>query len=430
MLTIDRLSSGVVLVVPLAIGALITGVFFVAEDGGSLLPISLFQMALGFSFAIFMATKLIKGDFSIEVYGLETLYILFIGLIFLSITYTPDKEEALFYVFRFITLIAMTYLIYDSIQSFEQLKKICYAVIIISIIISAYNLVQVYFNPEIAAFNYVNQGKKLMRSSGDALDPNIFASNFFLPIMILMGFFSVEKSFLRRLILFGVIGLLIGSVLLSYSRSSWVAIAIGTFVIIYYTKNYRILMYMFVAFLMAFSVSEGVRQLTLSFLERFLNIFAGSSEDSSKYRILLGITAIYIILDSYLMGIGFQGFSTVFKTYHPPETTLGIYEPHNQFYAVFAELGIIGFILFMSILFVIGRTSISSIKAVEKLSPERIISIAFFATFIAYLVFYNFLGGMYYNSILFVVIGLIFATNKVLQRNNKHGAVTKQLAGS
>lgn len=418
MLTIDRLSNGVILVVPLAVGALITGVFLVGEDGNSILPLSLFQIGLGFSFLTFFAAKLIKGDFTIEIYGLETLYVLFIGLIFLSITYTPDREEALFYVFRFMTLIAMTYLIYDSIQSFEQIKKVCLAVVGISVVIAVYNLIQVYFNPEIAAFNYVNQGQKLMRSSGDALDPNIFASNYFLPIMILIALFSMEKSFVKRLVLFGFIGLLIGSVLLTYSRSSWVAIGIGVFVIIYYTKNYRILVYIFIAFLLAFSASESIRQLTLSFLERFIDIFAGSSEDdSSKFRILLGITAIYIILDSYLMGIGFQGFSTVFKTYHPPDKTLGIYEPHNQFYAVFAELGIIGFGLFLGILYVTGKAAINSIHNSKKVTFERAVSISLFATFIAYLVFYNFLGGMYYNSILFVVIGLIFVANKLSMRS-------------
>ncbi len=415
MLTIDRLFNGVVLVAPLVIGALFTGVFFVADDGSSILPITLFQVALIISFGTFLVKKLIQGDTTIDLYGLEVLYALFIGLIFLSIVYTPDREEALFYVFRFMALIIMTYIVYGSINTIEQLKSVCYIIIGTALFVGAYNLLQVYINPEIAAFNYASQGQKLMRSSGGALDPNIFASNYFLPIMILMGFFSIEKVFFKRLILFGFIGLLIGSVLLTYSRSSWVAIAIGTFVIIYYTKNYRILVYMTVAFLIAIAASETVRQLAFSFLERFINIFAGSSEDSSKYRIILGITAVYMILDSYLMGIGFQGFSSVFKTYHPPETTLGIYQPHNQFYSVFAELGIIGFILFIGILYVIWKTSIQTINNMSQGLNKRIISVSLFATFIAYLVFYNFLGGMYYNSIFFIVIGLIFVANKFIE---------------
>lgn len=423
MLTIDRLFNGVVLVAPLAVGAMLTGVFLVADDGTAILPISLFQIALLFSFSFFFVKKFVQGELEIELYGLEVLYLSFIALIFLSITYTPDREEALFYVFRFLALILMTYVIYNSVKSFDQLKKICLVIVGVSLVVALYNLAEVYLDPQIAAFNYANQGQKLMRSSGDALDPNIFASNYFLPLMILMAFFSYEKSFLKRVALFGFIGVLIGSVLLTYSRSSWVAIAIGTFVVVYNTKNYRILVYMFVTFLIAIAVSETVRQLAFSFLERFIDIFAGSSEDSSKYRILLGVTAIYMILDSYLLGIGFQGFSTVFKSYHPPETTLGIYEPHNQFYAVFAELGIIGFVLFISILYVIWKTATSSIRKSDSFSPQRIISISLFATFIAYLVFYNFLGGMYYNSILFVLIGFIFVANKFIQRTESVSVV-------
>lgn len=415
MLTIDRLFNSVVLVAPLAIGALFTGVFLVGDDGSSLLPISIFQIALLFSLVGFLARKFIQGETTIELYGLEILYSLFVGLIFLSIIYTPDREEALFYVFRFIALILMTYIVYGSIHSFEQLKRICFIVVGAALLVAVYNLLQVYLNPEIAAINYASQGKRLMRSSGGALDPNIFASNYFLPLMILSGLFSIEKSFLKRMVLFGCIGLMIGSVLLSYSRSSWIAIAIGIFVIMYYTKNYRLLIYMFVAFLIAITVSDTVRQLAISFLERFVNIFAGSTDDSSKFRILLGITAVYMILDSYLLGVGFQGFSTVFKTYHPPETTLGIYQPHNQFYSVFAELGIIGFVLFMSIMYVIWKTCLQSIKGTPEGSNKRVISISLFATFIAYLLFYNFLGGMYYNSILFIVIGLIFVVNKFIE---------------
>lgn len=414
MLTIDRFFSGVVLVAPLTIGALITGVLFVGDDGSSPLPVSYFQIAMGFSFLAFAAKKMIKGDLSLDLYGLETLYLLFFGLIFLSIIYTPEREEALFSVFRFMALIMMTYVIYNTINTSNQLMTISYIIIGVSLLLALYNIFQIYMNPEIAAFNYANQGMKLMRSTGGDLDPNIFASNYFFPILFLVAFFSTEKSFFRRLILFGMIGVLTISVLLTYSRSSWVSIGIATLVVIYYTKNARILIYFFVAFLLAFTISDSIRQLTFSFLERFTEIFAGASDDSSKFRILLAVTAVYIILDSYLMGVGFQGFSTAFKTYHPPETTLGIFQPHNQFYAVFAELGIFGFLLFCSILYIIGKTGVHAIRKAPENTIEKIISVSLFATFIAYLVFYNFLGGMYYNSILFVVIGLIFVINKVL----------------
>ncbi|MEQ8523965.1 O-antigen ligase family protein [Gracilimonas sp.] len=431
MLTIDRLFNGVVLVAPLLVGALLTGVIFVGEEG-STLPASPFQIMLGLTFLFFVAKKAIFGDWKIELYGLEGYYLVLLGIIFLSITYTPDREEALIYVVRLIVLLGMTYLIYNSVDSSKELIMISYLSIGVAVLIAAQNLVQIYFNPDVAAYNYASQGAgKLMRSSAEGLDPNIFAINYAFPLMMLVAYFNKARKTSKQFVIFGLILVIIGSVLLTYSRSSWVSIALGIGVLMFLSKNYRFLLFMSITFAIAFSISGTVQQLTLSFLERFIDIFAGASDDSSKFRILLAETAVLIILDSYLMGIGFQGFSTVFKTYHPPETTLGIYEPHNQFYSVFAELGIIGFAIFMLILFHIGRRAYQSIQHTDLNSETRTIAIALFATFISYLVFYNFLGGMFFDSILFVVIGLIFATNKVLQRNNSQGIVgKKELAGS
>lgn len=420
MLTIDRLINGVVLVAPLVIGALLTGVIFVGDDGTSSLPISPFQMCLLLSVVLFMTKRIVEGNLAISLYGLEVLYVLFLSLIFLSIIYTPDREEAFFMVFRFMALLVMTYMIYNSISNYEQLKWISYCIIVIATMIALYNIIQIYANPQIAAFNYVNQGQKLMRSSGDGLDPNVFASNYILPIMLIVAFFKVVKKETHRIILFLAFGIMAGSVLLTYSRSSWLSILTGLLCIFYFTKNYRFIWYSLGAFILAFIFSETLRQLTVSFFERLVDIFSGSSDDSSRYRIILGVTAIYMILDSYLLGIGFRGFSTVFQDYHPPETTQGIFEPHNEFYAVFAELGIIGFILFVSILFLIGKTAYQSVMRAENDTIEKAISIALFATFISYLIFYNFLGGMLFNSILFIVISLIFVNSKLL--DSKHFA--------
>lgn len=183
-------------------------------------------------------------------------------------------------------------------------------------------------------------------------------------------------------------------------------------VIVFMTKNVRLLVYLFISFLIAFALSETIQQLTFSFLERLLDIFAGSSDDSSKFRIILAVTAIYIILDSYLLGVGFDGFSASFKTYHPPETTQGIFDAHNEYYAVFAELGLVGFLLFLTILYHIYKSVTRTIRVTED-DVLKTIAIGLFATLICYLVFYNFIGGMLVNSIFFILIGLIFTSQKL-----------------
>lgn len=411
MLTIDKLFSGTVLIGPIIAGALLTGVLFAGEDGTSL-PVTLFQLFLATGFLFFALAKVIKADLSIELYGLEKHYLIFTGLILFSIIYTPEREDALLLAVRYLVLLSMTYLIYNSIKDEEELKRVCYLAIGIAILIAAGNLVQTYLNPQIAAMNYTSSGSRLVRSSGAELDPNIFASNYFLPLMLLVTFFTRAKTLFGRLFLFSGIGLIIGSVLLTYSRSAWISVGLGVLVIVYMTKDIRLLGYLFISFLIAFVLSETIQQLTFSFLERLLDIFAGSSDDSSKFRIILAVTAILIILDSYLLGVGFDGFSAAFKTYHPPETTQGIFDAHNEYYAVFAELGLIGFLLFLAILYQIFKTLTRTIKETEN-DLIKTLSTGLFATFICYLVFYNFIGGMLVNSIFFILIGLIFTTQKL-----------------
>ncbi|MGN8224559.1 O-antigen ligase family protein [Gracilimonas sp. BCB1] len=413
MLTIDRLFNGVVLVAPLLVGALLTGVIFAGEEG-SPLPITVFQLAFICSFMLLVAKKVIDGEVEIHIYGLESYYLLFLCLIFLSITYTPDREEALLIAFRFIALLIMTYVVFNTIDTPSQLKWVCIIAVVTALAIATYNLLAIYINPQIAAFNFASQGGKLVRSSGGELDPNIFASNYFLPLMLLITLFCKSDTFKIRMLIFVCIGVIVGSVLLTYSRSSWVSIFFGAVCVMYFTKDFRLVIYMGIAFMIAFSISGAVQQLTFSFLERLVDIFAGSSDDSSKFRILLAVTAIYMIFDSYLLGVGFRGFSTEFKSYHPPETTQGIFEPHNEYYAVFAELGLIGFVIFIALLAKIFRTAIQSIRESDSESDMHVISIALFATFVSYLVFYNFLGGMLVNSILFILIGLIFVVNKLI----------------
>lgn len=413
MISTEKLINGPVLIIPFIIGAYLSGIFYLAEN--SAIPFTVFQITLILSFLFFFLKMLIQQNFELEVYGLEKWYLLFYLMIFFSIAYTPEREQALFSVVRFTVLLGMTYLIFNSIQSEGELRKICYAIIGVAVVLGVINIVQTYLNPEIAAFNYLNQGKKLIREAGSEADPNVFASNFIMPIMLLVAFFGYTKNRLLKFGLFAMIGILVGVVLLSYSRSSLLAVFLGICVILFYQRKYELIFYGAVAFLLLFISSEYVRTLTYSFGERILEIFSGSKDDSSKFRILLAYASVYMLFDTYFLGVGYQGFSTAFQKYYPPQETQWIYEPHNEFYAVYAELGLIGFTIFMAIIILIFKTAKQSVNRISGDSLLKPIALAFFASFLSYMVFFQFLGGMLHNSIYWICIALIFVVNKLVK---------------
>lgn len=417
MIAIKKTFSGAIIVIPIIIGAYLSGMVYLAE--GAAIPLTAFQLALLIGVFFLFLRKISEKDASFNLYGLEMEYLLFLGIIFLSLIYSPERAEGLFNVIRYIVLIVLTYVIYNSVTSKNELKLICYSVIAISVCVALPSIVDSALNPEVAAFNYINDGKKIIRSSGAERDPNIFGSYFILPVLLMVTFIGKAETLKVKILLFGISGIIIAAVLLTYSRSTWVALFFGIGIIALYQRNFDFILYSFIALVIVFIGSEAVRNVVFSIGDRVLDIFAGTSDDSSRFRLILLETAILMWLDSYTFGVGYQGFSTAFQRYHPPQEVGGVYEPHNEYYTVLAELGLIGFVIFMFLLWKIVKTGWNTIKMYESEGKDTSIALALFASFCGYLVFFQFLGGMQLHSILTINIGLLFCASKFVGKNER-----------
>lgn len=412
------------LVVPLIFGAYASGLVYLAEQ--SAIPITLFQLALLISIGGFVAYKFFQVDSTFEVYGMEKWYILFLGLIFISCIYTPERQQAIFYALRFTVLLGMTYLIYNIIQKLSQLQIALISIVVSALVVSLVNLYQIYANPEILAFNYIKQGVRIIRSTGAENDPNVFASNFFTPILLCVAWIGhTHKKWLRGL-LFGMAGVMLASVILSYSRSAWISIVVGVLVIQFFQRKNPFILYGLLALVLIIVLSPTVQNLILSLWDRIIGVFTGGGDDSTKFRVILAGAALTMIADSYLLGVGFQGFSTYFQYLHPPQKTQWIFEPHNDFYMIFAELGLVGFILFVLIMSLIYRQALGSMKIYQRLGTMaedsqvtsaqsyflQSTSLGLMASFVAYMIFAQFISGLMLNSIFMILVALIFSVSK------------------
>jgi len=400
-------------VAPLIAGAYASGVFYLAEQ--SVIPITLFQLALVGLVGSFILLKFLSVDSSFELYGMEKWYALFLGLIFLSCIYTPERQQAVFYAIRFSVLLGMTYFIYNIIQETQHLKIGVYAFIASGVIVALINLYQIYMNPEILAFNYLKQGVRIIRSTGAENDPNIFASNFFTPILICVAWIGTTTKKWFRLVLFGFAGVMLASVLLSYSRSAWISLFVGILTIQLFQRKNPIILYGAIAFLAVFLISPTVQNLVLSLWDRIVGLFVGGGDDSTKFRVVLAMGALTMIADSYLLGVGFQGFSTYFQHLYPPQETQWIFEPHNDFYMVFAELGLLGFLLFVVIMYLIFRQALESMQWFRRIHENawiQAVGLGFVASFVSYMIFAQFISGLMLNSLFMILVALIFSLSK------------------
>ena len=417
------------LVVPLIFGAYASGLVYLAEQ--SAIPITLFQLALMTSVSGFLAYKFFQVDAKFEVYGMEKWYILFLGLIFISCIYTPERQQAIFYAIRFTVLLGMTYIVYNILQQINQLQIALLSLVVSAAIVALINLYQIYANPEILAFNYIKQGVRIIRSTGGENDPNVFASNFITPILLCVAWIGYAQKKWLRVLLFGVAGLMFASVILSYSRSAWISIGVGVLVIQFYQRKNPFILYGLIALIMLVALSPTVQNLILSLWDRIIGLFTGGGDDSTKFRVVLASAALTMIADSYLLGVGFQGFSTYFQYLHPPQETQWIFEPHNDFYMVFAELGLLGFLLFVLIMVLIFRQALGSMKLFKQLGDNereqtstaentqayffQATSLGLMASFLSYMVFAQFISGLMLNSIFMILVAIIFSISKFAQ---------------
>jgi O-antigen ligase len=399
------------IIAPIIIGAYLSGLFYLAENLP--IPLTAFQLVLALGCVIFFFKKLILRDLTFQIYGLEFVYLLLALFIMFSIIYTPEREEALFSSIRIAVLVFMSYIFVNTINNEKDIKFILIVIVGTSTIVAFSSLMQSLFNPDLVITNYLNQSNKIIRESGNEVDPNIFASNFIMPVMLLCTTIMKSKNRLLQSMCLLSLLLILLVVLSTYSRSVWVSMVVGILYIIFKFKRVDIIIYALIIVALGILLIPELRVFFSTVLERIQNIFAGTEDDSSNIRLMLGIGAIKMFFDSYFMGVGFQGFSTYFQNYYTIQQTIGVYEPHNILYTILAEIGILGFIVFLYLLYKIVHTAYSC----SKVNDSRLIHVAshsLLASSISYLVFYQFYGGLT-NSFIYILIGLIFATKKVSQ---------------
>nr|WP_272878443.1 O-antigen ligase family protein [Clostridium sp. Cult3] len=146
------------------------------------------------------------------------------------------------------------------------------------------------------------------------------------------------------------------ALVLTLSRGGWVGFAFGIFIFIILIEKKLLLSIIPI-------VLAGVYFLPQSIVNRILTI--GNLGDSSNaYRIRLWKITLEIIRDNWLVGVGFGyiPFKTTFETYI---RTMPAYHSHNTYLQTMGEMGILGLIVFIMLIFVLYKYGIKRLMKQE-----------------------------------------------------------------
>lgn len=288
------------------------------------------------------------------------LYCTYNVLSFLIFPYTDPK-----YFFLFTCLIAEFFVI-SAVTDLRYRDEILYVVIITALFISIYGCFQ-FFGIDFPGFSAKEFSHRTIAGAGRALstlrNPNDMGGFcvFMLPIS---AAFTLQSRLEKRRILTGVFGvvffLLLLALFMCETRGSWIAFccSVGIFVTLYWRKRLLTVwanhvFISLVGFLLAVILLYGAFFVTTTYISLFntwtLNI-----------RLFYHKTAIAIFKDHPLFGKGIGTFEIYYPVYRDSRAAarigeasfnLRIVHAHNEHLETLCEGGIVGYGLFLWIVF-------------------------------------------------------------------------------
>lgn len=265
-----------------------------------------------------------------------------------SVAVSPDK---FFSFYNYCNLMGryllLYYLIVQNITTLRQVKLIGGLMLLSGIVVTLYGFYQYFFGIDVTNMLWIDgeQFPELKTRVFSTLqNPNILAGYLIVMMSLILG--VICKIKLKGLkICLGIVFMLMGMCLaMTYCRGAWLSLlmvigAYGAF------KNRKIIL-----LLGCFILVAGLFDTSLS--ERLISAFS-ASDTSSNMRLGIWESTLAMIVDHPLMGIGWGVYWQVYPQYDffIQNDAVKIVHAHNMYLNFAAEIGIIGMVLFVAIMF-------------------------------------------------------------------------------
>lgn len=251
--------------------------------------------------------------------------------------------------------IAFLFTMINSIKTKEDLNAILTTFVLSAGLVAAYGLFQYKtgieldkawvdksVNPEITVRVYSVFG-----------NPNILAEYLIIALPFAIALFWDSKRFLKKLVFLGCTGVLMLSLVLTTSRGGWVGFALGVVAFIILVDKRLLLGAIPVGIVAIFLMPPTI-------INRILSI-GNLQESSNATRIKIWSITLDIIRDNWLTGVGF-GYLPFKQTFVQYIRTMNVFHAHNMYFETISEMGILGLIALVVMIFVLLKYSVIAIK--------------------------------------------------------------------
>jgi len=354
---------------------------------------------LVFGFFYLLASK--KRSFAVPKEYFPMFGFMFIGFVSLIFGFGKFSASELayssFYLFRFVVYFFSGILIYNLLKQDVLSEKFLVRLVALSaVLLAVAGFLQLIFLPDFtvldSSFGWDPHKNRL---ASTFFDPNFLGAYFVLCLNFFLGFRAHLKKFFVPLVLLCIL-----CTLLTFSRSTWLMLAISIFV--WGLFKYRIVLAL--SFILAFCTYFAV--------PRIQTRISGITDpaDSAHFRLISWKNTLNIAKDHLILGIGYNTFRFVQKDYGYFGVDLGGHSgggSDSSLLLVLATTGMLGFLSFIAFFINLILKSLKDVRVSRNLF--------LIASFSGLLVESFFINSLFYPQVLFLwgVFVALFLFNRV-----------------
>ena len=387
------------------------------KDIGIGIPLTGFHAALGLMLIGICVNTFCRRRTTFPEFELKGPLALLLGVMAISLTYTPALEHGTIGLMRTLCLVFFLYGAQVMIDSHRAINLVLISMAVALVGGSIMAIVQIttesFFLP--ASF-VVAVGANTPRALGTFHNPNTFGTFMMCGTVLLFGVLTnCPLSRWKQLLVFVPVVVGATGLVVTFSRSNWVAALAGMAVALAMARKLRYVVYVGIVSLGALLAVKEFVPFADHIFERFVSIFTivenfgDLGRESSSVRIYFIIAGLMMWLDHPVLGAGWRAFPVLFDNYKPVDFPYWVptKESHTMFANMLAELGLVGF---LASVWIVWRTLGRGFRALPAIEDEylRGVLISLLSVFIAFQVSLSFTAD-FSNNFLWLFTGMIFA---------------------
>jgi len=381
------------------------------------IPLTGFHLSLGLMFLALLGNTCLRQRTHFPEFELKGPLLLLLGIMALSLTYSPNQPEATIGFMRTLVLVLFLYGAQVLIESRAAVNMVVVSMGLALIGGSILAVVQIateqFFLP--ASF-VIAVGANAPRATGTFHNPNTFGTFLMAGVVFLTAILlNYRMSFWKRGLTLVSLAFGLAGLIATFSRSNWLAAIVGLMIPLYMARKLRYLfLTLGVAALLIVAIKEFVPFAEHIFL-RFLSIFTFVEEfgqagrESGSARVYFLVAGLEMFLDHPLLGVGWRGFPVLFEQYKPIDfpNWVPTRESHTLFANMLAELGLVGF---LASAWIVWRTLSRGFAGLGQMEDSylRAVLIGLLSMFVAFQVSLSFTAD-FSNNFLWFFTGMVFA---------------------